>query len=250
MYTNAQNLNGKLNELSAYAADMKPDFILVTESWCNPSVVNSDLTVPGYQLEPELRKNRLETWNRIGGGLLVYSRAGMKILPLEINNELHQFVAFKIITEEDPVNVFLVYRPPSSGKDNVQKLCELTRNLPKNSIIIGDINLPHIDWESGVEDALGRQLYNTVAEENLDQLILFPTHDKGNTLDLLITNMSNNVISIYDDGKLGKSDHCIVMAEILVPGFLLKQKKGYQTGQRQTTQGSGTSWQALTGRHR
>ena len=52
MYTNAQSLKGKLNELSAYAADMKPDFILVTESWCNPSVVNSDLTVPGHQLEP------------------------------------------------------------------------------------------------------------------------------------------------------------------------------------------------------
>ena len=66
----------------------------------------------------------------------------------------------------------------------------------------------------GAADAQEKELYNTVLEENLAQLILFPTHDKGNTLDLLITNMANNIISVYDDGKLGKSDHCIVMTEI------------------------------------
>ena len=58
----------------------------------------------------------------------------------------------------------------------------------------------------GAADAQEKELYNTVLEENLAQLILFPTHDKGNTLDLLITNMANNIILVYDDGKLGKSD--------------------------------------------
>ena len=46
-YTNAQSVLGKLNELSAQAADTKPDFILLTETGCNPSTTTADLTIPG-----------------------------------------------------------------------------------------------------------------------------------------------------------------------------------------------------------
>ena len=208
-YTNAQSVLGKLNELSAQAADTKPDFILLTESWCNPSTTTADLTIPGYQLEQDLRRDRKDTANGIGGGLIVYSKNGHRTLPINIESEFHQYVSFKIISIEIPINLVLVYRPPSSGKENIQKLCQMLRNLPRNSIVIGDINLPHIDWSGGgAADAQGRELYNTVLQESLAQLILFPTHDKGNVLDLLITNMANNIISVYDDGKLGKSDHC------------------------------------------
>ena len=72
MYTNAQSILGKLQELSAYAADEGPDFILLTESWCNPSINNTDLSIPGYQLENELRRDRSDTLNGLGGGLIVY----------------------------------------------------------------------------------------------------------------------------------------------------------------------------------
>ena len=216
LYTNAQSVFGKLNELSAQAADTRPDFILLTETWCNPTITTADLTIPGYQLEQDLRRDREDTANGIGGGLLVYSKNCHRILPTNIKSEFHQYVSFKIISTENPLNIVLVYRPPSSGKENVQKLCQMLRNLPKNSIVIGDINLPRIDWSGGgAADAQGRELYNAVLGEDLAQLILFPTHDKGNTLDLLITNMANDIISVYDDGKLGKSDHCIVMAEIV-----------------------------------
>ena len=216
LYTNAQSVFGKLNELSAQAADTRPDFILLTETWCNPTITTADLTIPGYQLEQDLRRDREDTANGIGGGLLVYSKNCHRILPTNIKSEFHQYVSFKIISTENPLNIVLVYRPPSSGKENVQKLCQMLRNLPKNSIVISDINLPRIDWSGGgAADAQGRELYNVVLGEDLAQLILFPTHDKGNTLDLLITNMANDIISVYDDGKLGKSDHCIVMTEIV-----------------------------------
>ena len=38
LYTNAQSLVGKVNELSCTAFDMDPDIILVTESWCNEAI--------------------------------------------------------------------------------------------------------------------------------------------------------------------------------------------------------------------
>ena len=152
-----------------------------------------------------------------------------------IESNFHQFVSFKIISAGDPINVLLIYRLPSSGNENLQNLCELLKNLPKNTIIIGDINLPHIDWSSGGSDALGRELFESVQERGLVQLIHFPTHDKGNILDLLITNMANKIISFYNDGKLGKSDHCIIIAKPGLQNLRGKWQKRHPTGQKRTS---------------
>jgi hypothetical protein len=38
----------------------------------------------------------------------------------------------------------------------------------------------------------------------------FPTHTKGNTLDLLLTNCPDKVIEVSDSGRLGRSDHCML----------------------------------------
>ena len=197
----------------------------MTESWCNPSVADTDLTLPGYQLEQELRRDRTDTTNGIGGGLLVYSRNGHKILPIVTNNNFHQHVSFKILTSGNPVTIMLLYRPPSSVKENITNMCDLLRNLPRNTIVIGDINLPHIDWTKGGTDAPGRTLYDLVQEEDLAQLVHFPTHDKGNILDLIITNMANDIISVNNEGKLGKSDHCIIMTEVLTSKVAMKKSK-------------------------
>ena len=40
---------------------------------------------------------------------------------------------------------YLIYRPPSSGQENFDLLCELVDNAEKNSIMVGDFNLPNID---------------------------------------------------------------------------------------------------------
>ena len=226
MYTNAQSILGKLQELSAYAADEGPDFILLTESWCNPSINNTDLSIPGYQLENELRRDRSDTLNGLGGGLIVYSKNGLKILPGDnLENDFHQYVQFKVLTSSEPVNIILAYRPPSSSIENLEQLCSLVKNMPKNTIIIGDINLPHIDWTTGQADSKGRRLYEVVMEENVEQLVRFPTHDKGNILDLVLTNMASNIISVMEDGKLGKSDHCVIITEVRIPKKSEKNRK-------------------------
>ena len=79
MYSNVQSVFNKLNELASYVADENPDFILLTETWCNGSINNAALVLPGYQLEIELREDRENTVNGIGGGLLVYTKNGIKV---------------------------------------------------------------------------------------------------------------------------------------------------------------------------
>jgi hypothetical protein len=69
---NAQSIVGKIDELCCVATELALDLIIVTESLCNDTMTNAYLTVPGFELQPELRKDRVDTTYGIGGGPLVY----------------------------------------------------------------------------------------------------------------------------------------------------------------------------------
>ncbi len=65
-----------------------------------------------------------------------------------------------------------------------------------------------IDWEkTQAIDARGRELLETATEEGLQQLVNFPTHTKGNTLDLLLTNCPDKILEVTDARRVGRSDH-------------------------------------------
>jgi hypothetical protein len=113
------------------------------------------------------------------------------------------------------LNIVLVYQPPSAGQENTEQLCEILRQLEVNTILIGDINMPGIDWINNRSDTKGRELLRTTEEEGISQLVSFPTHYKGNILDLVLTNVPDRVTSISDVGRLGKSDHVMLEVEIL-----------------------------------
>jgi hypothetical protein len=110
--------------------------------------------------------------------------------------------------------VILAYRPLSSGLTNTAALCEILRTMDTNNVMIGDINMPGIQWEMELLDAKGRDLLETITEEGLKQLVSFPPHVKGNVLDLLITNCSDRIINVAVECRLGKGDHCILNIEI------------------------------------
>ena len=70
----------KVGELSCVADMLKPDIILVTESWCNGDITDAYLSIDGYELIPDLRMDRENTAGGRGGGLLVYAKNGLKVL--------------------------------------------------------------------------------------------------------------------------------------------------------------------------
>jgi hypothetical protein len=91
--------------------------------------------------------------------------------------------------------------------------------------------MPGIDWREERADGKGRELLETIIEEGLQQLVSFPTHIKGNMLDLVITNCADRVLEVCDVGRLGKSDHC--MLSIVVEGepqTLCQDKERYVWG--------------------
>jgi hypothetical protein len=133
--------------------------ILLTETWCNNDIRDSELEIGGYTLAAELRKDREDTQNGLGGGLLTYIKTGLAIKANEKFNGIPfiQFSAFTILSRR-PLHVIVVYRPPNSGRQNVQHLCELLQSLDQNTLVIGDFHLPDIQWEAKNGGPKGRPL--------------------------------------------------------------------------------------------
>jgi hypothetical protein len=89
---------GKIDELCSVASEIKPDLILITETWCHEQINNAFLEVPGFELINDLRTDRCNTDKGRGGGLLVYSRKDLPIyvLPTDGDNNQFQYCKFKV----------------------------------------------------------------------------------------------------------------------------------------------------------
>ena len=111
-----------------------------------------------------------------------------------------------------------LYIPPNCSVDYQQEtLCTISI-LPSdtNTIILGDFNAPDINWLTLTTGSLfSRDLCNTLHLQNYLQLITFPTHQAGNILDLIHTNVpqrigNTNVCS----NTILNSDHFMITADI------------------------------------
>jgi Reverse transcriptase (RNA-dependent DNA polymerase)/Endonuclease-reverse transcriptase len=215
MFTNAQSLPGKINELEAVLIDLRPDIVLLSETWCNTNITNEFLNVSGYTFQTDLRMDRTDTANGIGGGLAIYTVNGLNILACDQVSDFNQYCKFKIERAGEVVYFYLMYRPPSGGQISKEQISELFRLAEKKSVFIGDFNLPDIDWVSGT--ATSKSSSEVLAAANaagLVQMVNFPTHTRGNTLDLILTNIPERVENVADAGRLGRSDHVIVTCEV------------------------------------
>ena len=57
-------------------------------------------------------------------------------------------------------------------------------------------------------------LLTAIENKFLDQIVDFSTHVKGNKLDLVFTDLKENILSVENLGNLGNSDHSVIKIEI------------------------------------
>jgi hypothetical protein len=115
---------------------------------------------------------------------------------------------------EEDITIYLVYRSPNATVKAMAGLVDLVKNVKKNTIVIGDFNLPDIDWSTGEAARRSETFLDAVEDAMLVQLVEFATHIKGNCLDLVLSNIPERVSEVNGAGRLGSSDH--EMLEILV----------------------------------
>jgi hypothetical protein len=88
---------------------------------------------------------------------------------------------------DKPVEITLIYRPPNSGTGNMDELWELIESAAQESLFIGDFNMPDINWREE-QSVKYRKIVESVQRAEMVQLVDFSTHEKGNILDLILTN--------------------------------------------------------------
>lgn len=207
----------KLNELSCQASEIEPDLIILTETWCNESISNSILQIPGYSIDQRLRRDRADTNNGIGGGIIVYVKDGLTVLESDQPFDFNQYVSFNVYSDDGgQINIIAVYRSPNSTDENLLQLCNLIRSVNNNTILVGDFNLPGINWNTYEADRKGKLFLEALDSVNATQLINVPTHVKGNILDLVITTNQDKVVSADVLENLSKSDHNMILTELLL----------------------------------
>ena len=117
------------------------------------------------------------------------------------------------------IELVLIYRPHNqydqrSVSDNNEKLLEVLRNAPKPNIFVGDFNYSGIDWKLLHSDANGRTFLEEAQDAFLHQHVDFSTHHSGTMPDLVLSSNPENVIGVEDVGRLGKSDHSMLLVHV------------------------------------
>jgi hypothetical protein len=112
------------------------------------------------------------------------------------------------------VTLHLVYRPPNRSQENLAQLENFIKSAGKNTLLIGYFNSPSVDWEAGIARVGERGVLEAAEEKMMEQIVKFSTHLKGNILVLALTNMPERIVEVWEEGRLGKSDHSNIFIEV------------------------------------
>lgn len=213
MYTNIQSLRYKVHHVAWEIAQSENVFAFcLTETFLGSEINLGELKVNGYQLFRRDRDSR-------GGGVAIYVRTDVQATKIALTSPAEALL-LKCKTNECNFFMLVVYRPPSNrDSDLIPNLLDEVLSVMNNKLdplfICGDFNLPQIDWAdycSNGNYALCNPFLNKVAELGLHQHIHQPTHNKGNILDLVLTNTHLiSGVGIFDPLY---SDHSIISTDI------------------------------------
>ena len=215
-------MRNKINELRCLVLTENIDVIAVTETFIDTT--NNDLiyeySIDGYKF---FNKDRV---NRRGGGVALYVATWLNpvdITPADTNIE---HVCVKVKGDELTVNISVTYRPPGQNHELDTAMYNiLHRSLQNNeSLILGDFNLPHIEWQSlsGVERE-SHSMLEFLEDNFLTQLVSEPTRENS-ILDLVIASQDHLINKVTVGEHLGSCDHKVVRVEINTTTRVMENK--------------------------
>ena len=173
------------------------DFVFITETWLNDQVTNSMID-PFHQYHVIRR----DCTTKIGGGCTALISNNFKLVEYEFNQDEHKLMnhcecdilCFDVLISNAKQRFILIYRPPSSTKIELQiaKTQSFVALLTKlvdshaTTFILGDLNLPKIDWStlSSINDGIHNVVFDFLCDYGFSQFVAEPTR------------LSNNVDSV------------------------------------------------------
>ena len=189
------------------------DIVFVTETWLTEFIFDQEILPTNYCIFRKDRQSR-------GGGVMIairepISAATVNILPASATDSL-EVISVNLILHK-PITLCCIYNPPCPNnsqvlKETIQYLSALLQSTANPTIIVGDFNLPDINWDNLMATCTSTSssdFCDFIFDNALLQINDKPTHTGGNILDLIITNSENSVnnLTIHSSGHLVLSDH-------------------------------------------
>jgi hypothetical protein len=210
---NFQSIRNKTADLELLINNEEPDIIAGSETWLNPNIYNSEILNNNYEI---FRKDRQDSY----GGVLLAIKSTLiaEEIKLESNHNIESIFCKISTPNSKQLIIGSVYRPPNSNIEYMTDLCNQLTNIEakyKNAVIwiMGDFNLPDINWNSYTIEKhqnikeINELFINTLLNLNLEQINKKPTRN-NNILDLFLTNRPGLVIDY--EILPGLSDHDII----------------------------------------
>ena len=225
-YINARNLKNKSSYFFDHISRHNPDVVAIHETWLTTKddAARAECTPPGYTLLDQVRQTQ-----RRGGGvaLLFRSQFAAKRNP-STHHSSFESADWTLRTNNSRIRIIVIYRPPSSANHLVSistfisefsSLLESVVICSEPLIVTGDFNI-HMDIQE--ESTQFTELLETFS---LVQHVRQPTHEKGHTIDLIITRSSDQIVSSDPVSDELFSDHFSISCSLslLKPDLEVKE---------------------------
>ena len=223
---NFRSIRGKKPQFYSFLDFHNPDIVIGTETWLTPDIHDSELFPPdlGYTV---YRRDR--TGPKGGGVIILVKSSFQSQAKPEFNTNAEIiWIQLNLIGSKSAL-IGAYYKPhelDQTSFDELGKSLDLIKQSNSQIWLLGDFNLPKIDWEllTPTPDCDYQTFYTdcleTFSDCLLEQMVTSPTRGP-NTLDLFFTTNPTLVktVSVIP----GLSDHDIVLAEVNSRPQLTKQ---------------------------
>ena len=223
----------KVAELQGSFNLNKPDIIILNETWLKNSILDTEIFSAEVYNVFRLDRSKVthppdplnpKKFRQYGGGVLIVIRNQLVIQSKYIQLRCKaEFLAIELkLNDNSKIIIATCYRVDTLRNSNLSEISKSIKTLVrkrsvKEFVLIGDFNLPKINWSNLPSTvSLEQDFLLVFAENSLLQRINVPTHYRGNTLDLLLTQSNRFVdnVTVHKDSILCKSDHYSITFDI------------------------------------
>lgn len=197
--SNLRSIMNKQNYVANYLqCNQNVNLFFVTETWMKPEFADSIICPKDFNVY------RADRVNAKGGGVLALFKKDLNVRQVTVPNlttENFELLCVDLFIEKSQSRFICVYIPPlySSDLSVITNLCKILSNLSNTSrriFILGDFNLPNINWKTMDEGSNSEKgpvkaheyFVQYCLKNCLQQFVSEPTHIKGNILDILLCN--------------------------------------------------------------
>lgn len=200
---NAQSVRNKVTPLSDYIIEHGFDIVAFTETWLRNTPDDDQiiraLTIPGYKFTHVPRRQHKNTTAR-GGGIAILHKSNIKMAS-KSSWKTNSFENMEVtLSASSTVKLAVIYRPPPSKRNKstvglflseFQDFLQHHVVKSQNTLILGDFNF-HYEDQLNTDASRFRDI---LSNHSLCQHVSGPTHMDGHTLDLIITKLTDNLVS-------------------------------------------------------